>query len=283
MTAIHGQSALDGIVATGSRLRHDPLAGILTAAATGTALAAAVGGLAILARRLTGGFALPPPAAVGWAVAAAGIVLVVVVDLAGSRGHWWVRSLARLGLIVAAVAVVPLADAVGWPERLTSVAALTVALGAALVPRARPSRSWRPEQFAGPGSIGRPPAPAARPISEGFKPHSKRSDDEAVVPLPKGFRQRLERTETEAGVDRIRGQVVLTVSTGSRTGHAHVGFCPSFAAVPTVELATDYDGVEAELTVAELLPWGLRLECRLTEPADEPLEIPVEFQARHTP
>jgi hypothetical protein len=73
------------------------------------------------------------------------------------------------------------------------------------------------------------------------------------------------------------------VATGSRTGHAHVGFCPSFAALPTVEVQSDYDGVEAELSVAEVLPWGLRLECRLAEPADEPLEIPVDFQARHIP
>jgi len=34
------------------------------------------------------------------------------------------------------------------------------------------------------------------------------------------------------------------------------------------------------VAVGELLPWGVRIDCRLAEPADEPLEIPVTFVAR---
>ena len=49
-----------------------------------------------------------------------------------------------------------------------------------------------------------------------------------------------------------------------------------FAETPTVQVTTDYDGVEAVLSAAEVLPWGVRVECRLAEPAEEPLEIPVD-------
>jgi hypothetical protein len=41
-------------------------------------------------------------------------------------------------------------------------------------------------------------------------------------------------------------------------------------------VTTDYDGVEAVVSAAEVLPWGVRVECRLAEPAEEPLEIPVD-------
>jgi len=46
-----------------------------------------------------------------------------------------------------------------------------------------------------------------------------------------------------------------------------------------VEVTTDCDFVEAEVAAAEVLPWGVRVECRLSEPAEEPLEIPVAIRA----
>ena len=98
-----------------------------------------------------------------------------------------------------------------------------------------------------------------------------------------GFRQRLERFETPAGDDCLRGQLLLAVPAGSRTGHAHVGFCPPFTGTPLVDASTDCDFVEAEVTAAEILPWGVRIECRLSEPAEEPLEIPVDISWPGTP
>jgi hypothetical protein len=260
--------------------RRDPLEGILAAAAAGTAIAVAVSGLMLLGRRLGGGFSAPPATALGWFVAAAGIVLVAAVDAAASLGGWrWAGGFVRLGLVSAAVAVVPAAGAMTWPERLAGLAAMLVATVAVLTPRPR-QRSVSPPP-AIPSPSEQPPAHSSFPASAG-RLAAVSDPTTAFVPPPTGLRQRLERIET-AGEDCIRGRVILAVATGSRTGHAHVCFCPSFAALPTVELQSDYDGVEAELSVAEVLPWGLRLECRLAEPADEPLEIPVDFQARHIP
>jgi hypothetical protein len=49
--------------------------------------------------------------------------------------------------------------------------------------------------------------------------------------------------------------------------------------MPEVRVATPYDGVEATVAAAEVVPWGVRVECRLAEPAEEPIEIPVDVLA----
>ena len=72
---------------------------------------------------------------------------------------------------------------------------------------------------------------------------------------------------------------MLSLPAGAKTAHGHVGFCPAFGETPRVQVTTDYDGVEAVVAAAEILPWGVRLECRLAEPAEEPLEIPIDFLA----
>jgi hypothetical protein len=102
-----------------------------------------------------------------------------------------------------------------------------------------------------------------------------------IAPTGPGFRQRLERFQTAAEGDRAIGRVIVDVPTGSRTGHAHIGFCPPFVAMPTVEVTSDDDGIEAVVTAAEVVPWGVRVECRLSEPAEEPLAIPVDILAHY--
>jgi hypothetical protein len=77
----------------------------------------------------------------------------------------------------------------------------------------------------------------------------------------------------------VRGRLSVVVSEGSRLGYAHVGFCPPLASQPTIDVSTDYDGVEAVVSAAEVLPWGARIECRLDEPAEETVEIPVDILA----
>jgi hypothetical protein len=101
----------------------------------------------------------------------------------------------------------------------------------------------------------------------------------AAIGCPGHLIQRFERYELD-GLDCLQGTLTLTVLEGSRTAHGHVGFCPSFRQIPQVEASTSYDGVEAIVTAAEIVPWGVRIECRLDEPTDEPIEIPVDVIAR---
>ncbi|MFM1902238.1 MAG: hypothetical protein RLZZ440_138 [Planctomycetota bacterium] len=286
MAATSGRMGLHAFAAL-PRRRPDPIAGILAAAAAGMAAASAAAGMALVARRISGSFAVAPPAAGGWLVAAAGIGLVAAVDAAG--GPSWQRWLSRGGLAAAALAVAPF----GVPASPAAWAPLAMAGVALLLPRAgrvepgrRPQRSltW-PRPVSGRPAAATDPAPRADAAAERLPHLASEPAAEACPPepVPIGFRQRTERYETGTGGDCLRGRAILAVPTGGRTGFAHIGFCPSFAALPTVEVSTDYDGVEAELLVAETLPWGLRLECRLAEPAEEPLEIPVDFEARLPP
>lgn len=272
-----------GGVATMPR-RHaaggESLATIAAAAAVTAATALTAAGLAILARRMAGGFAASPTAGIAWLVVAAGLGVVIAVDVAvGQRlAGRWVAIVARAGLLVAALAMLPTFG----PGSLVGQAAIVAAAGAALVP---PPGRRRPRSLGGgrfPGRAG--PVVVAPPQSTAAAGHPGRptasETPRGVDELP-GLRQRFARFATDSGEDRVVGQVLVELAAGSRAGHAHIGFCPPFAALPTVEVTTDYDGVEAVVSAAEVLPWGLRVECRLSEPAEEPIAIPVEFVARH--
>jgi hypothetical protein len=284
MAVSSARSDAVGLLTLSRRPGHSPVDGLRVAVAAGTAAAAAVGGVTLVLRRLAGGFAAPPTAASGWLVAAAGIGLIMAIDAATVRG--WTGIVTRAALLAAAVAVTPFAGATTWPERLAALLPLAVAAIAVLTPRPRRSSrgAWQmPSKRAvirrtPPSAPTRPPEPEP-PAQPGLQAPAPPATSSFPEPPLAALRQRLERYETPAGADCLRGRAVLAVAVGSRTGFAHVGFCPSFAATPAVEVSTDYDGVEAELAVAEVLPWGVRLECRLAEPAEEPLDIPIDFLA----
>ena len=84
-----------------------------------------------------------------------------------------------------------------------------------------------------------------------------------------------ERYELPDGTEYLRGQLIIAFSAGTRLTTGHVGFCPAFQSVPIVEVSTDYDALEVSVTAAEILPWGVRIECRVEEPIDEGTAIPV--------
>ena len=84
-----------------------------------------------------------------------------------------------------------------------------------------------------------------------------------------------ERYELADGTEYLRGQLMIGFATGTRLTTGHVGFCPSFQSIPIVQVTTDYDALEVSVTAAEILPWGVRIECRVEEPIDEGTSIPV--------
>lgn len=228
--------------------------------------AAAASGLVLAGRRLAGGFTGAEPG-LAWIAVAAGIALVAAADLARRRfgGSLAAPIAARCGLVlgVAAVALPPRAG--DW----ASIVAVTVAAAVGVLRPPAPRRRRHPPM----PRAAAAPAPRREVVRRAPPP---RRDDR----VPGRLHQRIERYETPGGIDCIRGRVHLSIPVGGRTTHAHVGFCPAFAATPSVEVSTEYDGVEAVVTAAEILPWGVRVECRLAEPAEEPLEIPVDVLAR---
>lgn len=244
----------------------DALLVLLIRGAGGIAATTAVGcGLLLAIRRLTSAIDGEPSAAAVLAVVAAGIALVGLADLARGQGASRAVPLGtRLGLVLALAALLlppPRSAAV----RSAAVIA-TVAAGIAIL--RRPDASVARE-----GGRRAPPRRRGPRRRRGLAPGRD----------PRSFRQRFIRYERPSGADCLSGRVTIAVPAGSKSAAGHVGFCPAFAATPDVAVSTEYDGVEAVVVAAEVLPWGVRVECRLAEPAEEPLEIPVDLRARLDP
>lgn len=253
--------------ATAGRLRDaatgvfDPLERAIGTAAVVAGAAATAAGCVLALRRIGGGFG-PAEVGLAWLVAASGMMLVAAADAAARRGAGLAGPVAaRAGMLLGVAAVT-------LPPRPGTWTALTALVAAAVV-------AGLPMPRMAAGRIATP-APAPLPRSRRAAPADVRPRGPRPPDVPGRLMQRLERYEAADGRDCLRGRVCLAVAAGSRTTHAHVGFCPAFAATPTVTVSTEYDGVEAVVTAAEVLPWGVRVECRLSEPADEDLEIPVD-------
>jgi hypothetical protein len=251
-------------------------------------------GAMLVLRRLAGGIAAPPAAAAVLAVCGAGLLLVTVCDLAmqaaaarTSRAAvaWLPVWLARLGLLMAVAAVsLPLRMAPSW-DALTTIAAVVVSLSIV-------ARGWLSQRQATAAARGLPTSttavppsaavPMAMPLQTGrLHPVNQGQPEGAMLASPPNgsLLQRFERLALPDGGECVRGRLSVVVSEGSRSGYAHVGFCPPLASQPTIDVSTDYDGVEAVVSAAEVLPWGARIECRLDEPAEETVEIPVDILA----
>lgn len=258
------------------------------AAALAGGLVAAAGSL-LLVRRLGHAFPQPPGPASVAAVCGTGLLIVALVDRARHPAAAPVAAiLARLGLLlgVAAVALPP------WSASpvalLVSTAAILAAAGACLGPlvrrgawqiTGRPHAGRRPVSLPTPpwgGAAAVPPTPAADATGGSERPAGIPAAGDGADDVM----QRFERRGLADGGEQVDGMVRVTVPRGARLGWAHVGFCPPFPATPTVDVTTGYDGVEANVAAAEVLPWGVRVEVRLDEPAEETIDVPVELVAR---
>jgi hypothetical protein len=132
-----------------------------------------------------------------------------------------------------------------------------------------------------------PPSP---PVEvDDAPPQAPLSSEEAADPrgivarpgVPGILQQQFDRyVLPDERMECIRGTIHLTVVAGSRLVTGHVGFCPPFHHLPQVDVGTACEEVEATIVAAEILPWGARIECRLDEPADETILIPIDVIAR---
>lgn len=262
---------------------------LVTTAGTASGwLSVACGGL-LLVRRLSGGVTVAPGMVMLAAVCGAGGLLVAVGDLASRHGGGRPSLATRVGFLMAALAIT-LPPPLGRSGALL-MSVVTVAFAVLLLvqPWAGPWLSIPspvmvplmpdPLEPAQPALI---PAGGERSLpSQDAAPGSKGIDDFFHVQPATGehLLQQQERLTRANGTECVRGRLFLAVPTGVRTASGHVGFCPPFATIPTVEVTTAYDEVEAIVAATEVLPWGVRIECRLDEPADEPFEIPIDIVA----
>ena len=233
----------------------------------------------VVGRRLAGGLNGPASVLALFAVATVGAGLVGVADRfepARSPTGGSVVGVLTRGCLLATLAAIGLF----WPPGLIAgvAAMLMVATTVALSPRAgwRPRlpdvgielpklRSWRRQPRR--ASTSKPNAVHAAG-SENFRPPA----------LAGQLVQWQERYLLADGREQLRGQLVLTLAAESRLATGHIGFCPALPLIPDVIVTTDYDALEVVVDAAEVLPWGIRVECRVEDPADEPAIIPVDIR-----
>jgi hypothetical protein len=262
-------------------------------------------------RRLAGALATFPSAGELLVVTAAGVGLALASDRVANKGSLAPLA-ARMGLMLALASLVPATLGQGI-DRAVLLACLLVAVAVTLAPLRTPPRfrAKSPRNIpVGSPVTGRRRLPRGsetghtpQPILPGnlLEETCNATDLEGVTPAqtlaeplffpafapvsvaqtPGRLVQRLERYQGHnEGSDTLRGTVNLFMAAGARTAHGHIGFCPPFSKIPAVEVTTAYEAVEAVVSAAEILPWGVRVECRLDAPADEAFEIPVDIQAR---
>lgn len=233
-------------------------------------------GLLVAGRRLAGAFAmLPGPWEFAILLGGGGAVLVMTALACRIGMARAAFVLACCGFAATVLAVGLPADRGSWTGSPTPLVACAAAAAALLAPAcsipATPLSRTLSRPLSRPRST--PPAPPAPSHHHVRRTRSRRS------PPPGRLSQRQERYVLPSGAECIRGRIQLEVPAGARGVHGHLGFCPAFGAMPEVIVETPYDGVEATVTAAEIVPWGVRIECRLAEQAEEPIVIPVLVRA----
>ena len=264
--------------------------------------AMAVGcGAVLVLRRFAGAIAAPPGPEAVLAVCGTGLLLVAAGDMATRFStaraarpamSWLPAVLTRLGLLMAVAAVCLPLRMTSNVDALTTLAAFVVSLvavglgpvadrvGGGLVLGRRAAAHRRPVVPTASVPTAITPPSAAMPMAVPSQPIAQSGLQERAMATPAGsLLQRFERIVLPGGAECVRGRLCVAVPKGARSGYGHVGFCPPLASQPTVDVTTDYDGVEAVVSAAEVLPWGVRIECRLDEPAEETIEIPVDILA----
>jgi hypothetical protein len=264
--------------------------------------AMAVGcGAVLVLRRFAGAIAAPPGPEAVLAVCGSGLLLVAAGDMAtrltttraaGPAMSWLPAVLTRLGLLMAVAAVCLPLRMTSTVDALTTIAAFVVSLvavglglvadrvGGGLVLGRRTAAHRRPLVETASAPTPTTPSLVAVPLVGPSQPMAQPAFEEGATATPAGsLLQRFERIALPGGAECVRGRLCVAVPKGARSGYGHVGFCPPLASQPTVDVTTDYDGVEAVVSAAEVLPWGVRIECRLDEPAEETIEIPVDILA----
>jgi hypothetical protein len=120
--------------------------------------------------------------------------------------------------------------------------------------------------------------------------HHKRSSSTPTTPVTttldtveetENILQQLTRIRLADGHEAIRGELVAEFPTGERQVTLHVAFCPPFELLPHVDVNIADDS-DATVKVTQFLHNGTQLEVRLSEPAEEPIRVTIEFFASET-
>ena len=155
--------------------------------------------------------------------------------------------------------------------------------GSAVVAAATVICTWRPIST----SAASPASALARPMSADETPAAVQVLCPADEPTgddtgsdresPGEFSSTLVRSRQGSEVV-LRGRLAFSVPAGEQVHAVHVPLWPPLPSDPQVEC--DLAGLEGRVRVTLAKAYGLRVEIRLTEPVDEPLDGGLSFTAR---
>jgi len=94
--------------------------------------------------------------------------------------------------------------------------------------------------------------------------------------LEENVTQQLTRAQDEAGADILFGLLRGRFIPQQRSIRLHVAFCPPFEEVPEVS-ASKTDGPDVQITVGQVLAYGVRLDLRRGRVCDESQEVTIEL------
>src|SRR5262249_3962618 len=90
--------------------------------------------------------------------------------------------------------------------------------------------------------------------------------------------QQLKRVRLPNGIEEIKGSILAEFQAGQRQTVLYVGFCPPFELLPRVDARAAED-LEAVVKLEQVLHTGTKLEIRLSEPAEVPIAVSIQFTA----
>lgn len=119
-------------------------------------------------------------------------------------------------------------------------------------------------------------SPESSPINETLA-----ADPVDEAALDQRVQATMVRSRLDDGVETVAGMVRLTFEPGEQSRAAHLGFVPSMAGDPEVEIE-QCEGPEATLRIDEARCYGARIDVRLPRPVTEPTTIAFEYAATAT-
>ncbi len=91
--------------------------------------------------------------------------------------------------------------------------------------------------------------------------------------------QQWTRCRAADGSDVVTGWMRADFASGQRTTAAHVAFCPPFAEMPQLSFE-QHTGPRARIKLAQLYPYGARLDVKLVEAHDQAVTLLLRLTAK---
>jgi len=243
-------------------------------------------GVVLVGRRLSGALVSPPSAAtlglVGVLLAAAGLTFRRMFADATLLPRVWLAVMLLPGLVSGLwLAALSLPETSGW--------GLVLLFSPVLLAEGWSWGRFARQRTAPPAKAGLTVAAistAAAPATTA-PPHehsaasldddelSEAGSDEHTERDAGTLHQQTRRREDEAG-EAIEGWLRVDFAAGQRHAAAHIAICPPLERNPTC-YAEPADGPDASVKITQAMSYGVRLEVKLAEPAEEPASVIVEY------